>query len=1362
MAADHARVVLRVGGMTCGHCTGRVQKALRALDGVADATVTLEGGGTATVLGSASADALLAAVRRTGFDAELAGDAAEAPAHEPLPAPPADGAPGRGGAEAQSAPRPPPLGAAQLAQPAEGGGGRPAVEAPARAAAPATDPSRRAAPALELTFCVQGMSCAACAGAVQRAALALPCVQEASVSLLAEQMRVRLAGPAEAEGDAHAGRRASELAAQVVSAVAAAGYEASHVRASEHALLLLARRSRQAGADLEGAEGAAPGEGTDASLCAGLASLPGVLRAEPAEPADDADARGCARGCCAPLERARGRLARVRHAPTRLISEPDEARARPAGKGGCVELRPVSEPSAFSEAPYGPPGGCELDGGPAAVLVRLTYDKQRTGLRAVFEAARERLGVALELAPAAEAGGADARPGGASGPAEGGLAEVRQWRRRFVWCALLSAPAFFVSMVLPAFPWAQRGLHAQLLPGLSYGGALLWLLVTPVQFGLGGHFHSRALAALRTGSTNMDVLVSLSTNAAYVYSAVSVLAGVLSARAPGAGGGGGEADPLLERDSHFFETAAMLITFVTLGKLLEASAKRQTSEALRSLVALAPKAALRCVPPSEDGRGAAAEPDSRAPAWRVTEVPCVLLQRGDVLKVLPGAQLPADGVVVAGRSRVEQSMLTGEFAPLSRKAGDPVVGGTLNAGTAPLYVRVEACGDESALAKITALVGAAQLSRPPIQAFADRASSLFVPLVLLLAVATWVAWYCAVWLHALPDHYYEHAHLHSDGVFAFMFGCAVLVIACPCALGLATPTAIMVGTGVGARLGILIKSAQALEACGSVHAVLFDKTGTLTSGRPRASDLLNLSPTGLSSGQLWAMIGAAEGHSDHPIAKALHAHALAVVHAQAEADGAGAPAAEQPGADRGTEGGGVAPLLPVVTEYEAATGLGVACALGGRRLLLGNREWAAQHAVPLPPAVDHCMAGLEGQGKTAVLLALDGAVHAIAAVADTAKPEAAAAVRALRQLGLQVGMLTGDNARTAHALARELGIDVGLVHAELLPKHKARVVASWQEDGQRVAFVGDGINDAPALARADVGLAIGSGTEVALEAADIVLVRSSLADVLGAVLLSRCVIARIRLNFAWAMGYNLLGIPLAAGVFYPAFMLRLPPMFAGLAMALSSVSVVLSSLELRRAEGTVRRVREALDAEGGRAQPKAGKRRREAGGRSPSLLGGGSGAQSDGDELGELDADGAEPPDGSAAASSAAAGAKPVGRGAANARGGACALLGADRPRLPRSRLSAWLRRAARASPLDCGRAAAVAIALVLALGAAAVIVAVSVARPWREEHGEPGAAGHGAECCKELVAVCIACAQETSVERVCATIPSLAGCGDG
>ncbi|KAG8466149.1 hypothetical protein KFE25_001905 [Diacronema lutheri] len=1392
-------VLLRVDGMTCGHCTGRVQRALRAVDGVVDADVTLDGGGTATVTGCAAAEALIAAVSRVGFDAQLAGPPPLAALTSPRARAPAS--PARHAALLNAGAGDEPVGKKASPSPAPAGvaghtraharaqlcateaGASPASPPPARPVSPPSASRATRAGSIELTFDVRGMSCAACVGAVERAVRALPCVDDVRVSLLAEQAIVRVVdrfepdgarAPAPSAAGARAStRRADEFAVEIEHVIRSAGYEASHVRVTEHTVLLLvsyAAHSASAGAcpdDLESASACGAPAGPcappdEAAACAALGALPGVLRVELTERAEGEGDDGCVPVGCAPAG-----CACVRHSPTRLPASERAAwdepppRARGAKRTLAKRTALATQDHAVELAPVVPDGGVDGDNQCASTgdfAVWLTYDKQYTGLRALLERAAAEHALQLELPAAghedeftrATGGGASGGNGGAR--RSDGLAEVALWRRRFAWCALLSAPTFLLSMVLPIFPPAHEALHVELAPGLTLTAALLWALCTPIQFALGAHFHARAVKALLRGSSNMDVLVSLSTTSAYVYSAVSVVAGALGARAAraplrvaasgstGAHGGvhGGASmaealashDPMVEHDSHFFETAAMLITFVTLGKLVEASAKRQTSEALRALVALAPKSATRCVRPAAPPAAPPAD-DADAPAWRTVECACVLLERGDVVKVLPGASLPADGAVVSGVSRVDQSMVTGEFTPVTRKPGDAVVGGTLNAGSAPLYVRVHACGDDSALAKITQLVGAAQLSKPPIQAFADAVSSHFVPLVLLLALATWAAWFGAVWLRALPAHYYEHAHIQSDGVFAFMFGCAVLVIACPCALGLATPTAVMVGTGVGARLGILVKSADALEACGSVGAILFDKTGTLTSGAPCVSDFLNLSPTRLPDAHIWRLLGAAESNSDHPIAKALHAHARAAVERAADAaERADADASGAADADAGGGGGGggaaaaaaaaaasppprsggasgARATLPVPIEYEAVVGQGVRCVADGVRVLLGNREWATSQGVPLGAAVDHCMAGLEGEGKTAVLCCLDGAVHAIVAVSDTTKPEAAAALRALRELGLRVGMITGDNARTANALARELGIEPALVHAELLPKHKALAVAALQDEGHRVAFVGDGINDAPALARADVGLAIGSGTEVALEAADIVLVRSSLADVLGAVLLSRATISRIRLNFGWAMAYNLVGIPLAAGVFYPAFMIRLPPMFAGLAMALSSVSVVCSSLLLRTVETTIRRVRATIDDDGGPIRRASGAGLRGALARAAPLKGVAAskalpcestlhmlrrvgGGTSDW-ELGEFDADNAEQPIAVPPETRATAARAREKRG----------VGAADRPLLvdaPRASVQAWLRRRARGAPPECRRSTVVGVALVVAI----------------------------------------------------------------
>jgi len=1338
-----APVILRVSGMSCSHCTGSVETALRAVDGVTGVSVSLDDGGHAIIRGSAPLSALLSAVESAGFtaSAKSSGDQVDAPCQD---------------AASNQSPLVEPMPAEQVVS-----------------KAPGFDPRTESR---GLLFRVQGMSCAACVGAVERVVAAIPGVEGVHVSLLAEQAVVTLSQDAAGSGVVggtfapHSEKRISEFAEEIVRSVCRTGYECSRVLENHQTVLLELLDTRVAeyseegeagvGVDIESHVRPRAFELTSEEACARLLRLPGVISAEPHSISGQVDDSLCERAAsavgCVPAFDAHPALRPAGGAHLPGNSRPRNGWSQLAGHHGSLgdgdsHLSPARDDGALPSSPRAQP------------LISLTYDKHVSGLRAILDHARRDCGFrARPYVP-------DARLASKSesDPIAAGESDLSIWRRRFYTSAALALPAFLLSMVLPLWTPAHAALHAEVLPGLTVTAFLLCLLTTPIQFGLGMHFHRGALTACRRGNANMDVLVSLSTSSAYLYSLVAVLAH-MRARAID-GGQPMHHDPRAEHDSHFFETSAMLITFVTFGKFLEASAKRQTSEALRALMALAPKTALLCTSPA-DGAD-----DVHVGSWPCAECACVLLQPGDVVKILPGGAMPADGGVVSGESRVDESMITGEFSTVSKVPGDKLVGGTLNAGQAPLFMRVEACGDDTALAKITQLVSAAQLSRPPIQAFADSVSAVFVPVVLALAAVTWIAWFAAVWGGWLPKHYYAHAHAQSEHVFAFMFGCAVLVIACPCALGLATPTAVMVGTGVGARLGVLIKSADALEACGSVTDVVFDKTGTLTCGTPSVSDFLNLSSE-MTDFALWMLIGSAEAHSDHPIAIALRACA----ENGGLCDPIGRLLPSQGGARHSafSERGSLPTPTPAIdataswgkrdavslqppSAYHYAVGRGVRCSVDGKTVVLGNRDWAAENGVRVASSVNHCMAGLEADGKTAILCCVDGVAHAVVAVADTLKPEAAAVVRALREAGLRVSILTGDNVRTARAVARDLGVDESLTHAEVLPKHKALAVAALQEDGRRVAMVGDGINDAPALAQADVGVAIGSGTEVAVEAADVVLVRASLADVLTAVLLSRAVLARIRLNFCWAMGYNLIGIPLAAGVFYPAFMLRLPPMFAGLAMAASSVSVVCSSLLLKRFEGTARAVRSSLDAPPAELQSS----RRGALARMPwSAARAGTKSKRASRSSATLPIRRTSESSDASAVELAAVRVPPVGGGScggaesrfedaplaigSHSPGG----LAKDNKRFRRrsDRLSTWRLGWARTPALPVGfqwrwqhlAALSTLVAVILAFA----IVAASVYRPWRA-------------CCRALTAECMACSHGVPVEELCAAAPSVAGC---
>jgi P-type Cu+ transporter len=651
--------------------------------------------------------------------------------------------------------------------------------------------------------------------------------------------------------------------------------------------------------------------------------------------------------------------------------------------------------------------------------------------------------------------------------------EQRRLGFRVLVGALLSAP-LLVGGMPEIFPWAPAALRN---PWLQL------LLATPVQFWVGASFHAGFLSDLRHRSASMSTLVSLGTSAAYGFS-VAVTLWPHRFHAAGA--------------MSYFETAAVVITLVALGRWLEARARGRTSEAIRRLVSLAPRTArvLR------DG----AEVD----------VPTADVLAGDLVRIRPGERLPVDGVIVEGASAVDESMLTGESLPVDKAPGAAVSGGTVNR-TGSFVFRATRVGSETTLARIVKLVEEAQGSRAPIQRLADRVAAVFVPIVLVIAALTFAAW----WRFG-PE---------PTLVFALTNAVAVLVIACPCAMGLATPTAIMVATGRGAEHGVLVRSAAALERLHAVTTLVFDKTGTLTVGHPRVTDLIAADP-GIAEADLLALAAAAEQGSEHPIGEAIVTLAK----------------------DRGL-------ALPAVGEFVTVPGQGVDALAVDGRVLLGNRTLMEARGVEIDALAPKAGA-LAADGKTVVYLAHAGRALGVIAVADVLKPDAAAAVAALRRRGLEVAMLTGDQRATALAIARQAGIE--RVLTEVQPEAKAREIAALRAAGRVVAMVGDGINDAPALAQADVGIAMGSGTDVAIEAADVTLMRSELAAVVAAVDLSRRTIRIVKQNLLWAFGYNAVLIPVAAGVLYPLWGVLLSPILAGAAMALSSVSVVTNSLRLRR------------------------------------------------------------------------------------------------------------------------------------------------------------------------------------------------------
>ncbi|KAF9444175.1 copper P-type ATPase CtaA [Macrolepiota fuliginosa MF-IS2] len=775
--------------------------------------------------------------------------------------------------------------------------------------------------------------------------------------------------------------------------------------------------------------------------------------------------------------------------------------------------------------------------------------------------------------------------------------EAQDWRCRFLWSLVFAIPGFFISMIGMYIPGVRTALAKHLFNGLYLGDFLSFLFTTPAQFWVGSKFYDRAYRALKHGSATMDVLVMLGTSTAYFYS-LFVL--ILAASTPATSMPDHHSSPQL-----FFETSTMLITFISLGRYLENKAKGKTSAALTDLITLAPPLATIY---------------TNAPLCTTErQIPTSLIEVEDIVKLVPGAQIPADGVVVRGSSSVDESAITGEALPVLKLVGDNVIGGTVN-GLGAFDMRVTRAGSDTALAQTVKLVQDAQTSKAPIQALADRIAGYFVPSVIFLSVLTFLTWVILTeWVlpaDALPEMFKLRAKegMGTLGV-CLQMGISVVVVACPCALTLATPTAIMVGTGMGAKNGILIKGGRALEASRNVKRVVLDKTGTVTVGKMRVvgivwfpssasasttndlrddvpgdAGLEGLCADGITSRtEVVATVSAAEARSEHPLAKAIAVHGKQLL-------GDRVPEAE-------------------VQSFESVTGQGVKATVtcNGRAvtLLIGNAKFASGEGGSIGEPDDKMDAGSDSlsdtpaytpfamlksyetqetqRGRTVIYVSIlppsaspeHNPIPILAlSLADAPKSSSKYAIRALEKMGIEVYMMTGDSHATGHAIARQVGIRPENVYAGMSPKGKALKVAELMEDGSSgkgkrkkigVAMVGDGINDSPALAASTVGIALatspssnGTAATIATEAASIVLIRPDLLDIVAALNLSQTIFRTITRNLLWACVYNVIGIPLAMGVFLPIWGVYMHPMLAGAAMACSSVSVVSSSLMLRR------------------------------------------------------------------------------------------------------------------------------------------------------------------------------------------------------
>ncbi|OVA17717.1 Cation-transporting P-type ATPase [Macleaya cordata] len=681
--------------------------------------------------------------------------------------------------------------------------------------------------------------------------------------------------------------------------------------------------------------------------------------------------------------------------------------------------------------------------------------------------------------------------------------DIKRYYHSFLWSLVFTIPVFLMSMVFSYIPSFKRGfLDVKVVNMLTVGKLFRGVMSTPVQFIIGWRFYVGAYKAMKIRCANMDCLVMVGTNAAYFYSVYVVIRSWTSK----------DFD-----NEDFFETTTMLISFILLGKYLVALAKGKTSDAISKLMELTPETA-RLTIYDEEGRLIGEEMIDRR-----------LVEKDDLVKVLPGEKVSVDGVVVMGESQVDESMVTGESKWVSKVNGDEVIGGTMNR-SGVLHVRVTCVGSDTTVARIIRLVEGAQMEKAPVQKLADRISQYFVPLVVGSGTLTWLCWYIAGILDLYPKAWVP---LYMDRFeLALQFGISVVVVACPCALGLATPTAVMVGTGVGASHGVLIKGGQALESSHKVNCVVFDKTGTLTAGKPTVVSTKLL--TDMSLPDFYQLVAATEVNSEHPLAKAMVEHGKNHVQTQAWSE---------------------------ARDFESFTGHGVKATVHDKCILIGNKGLMQRFDIQIPRVASDYMDDAQRLGHTAVLVSVEGDAVGVIAVSDPVKLEASGVISILKKMGLKSLMVTGDSQLTANVVAKEVGIDT--VMAEAKPEDKAQKIRELQREGFTVAMVGDGINDSPALAVADVGMAIGAGSDIAIEVANIVLMRSDLEGVVTAIDLSTKSFNRIRLNYVWAMAYNVMAIPIAAGALFPFTRFRLPPWVAGAAMGASSVSVVCSSLLLK-------------------------------------------------------------------------------------------------------------------------------------------------------------------------------------------------------
>lgn len=723
--------------------------------------------------------------------------------------------------------------------------------------------------------------------------------------------------------------------------------------------------------------------------------------------------------------------------------------------------------------------------------------------------------------------------------------EIRQWRKALFQSFVFALPVFFIAMILPEFGWGRALLDtpSYVVPGLFLFDLIQWLLSTPVQFIIGKRFLISAYKSIRHRAPTMDVLVALSTLSAYFFSLLSMFRNVLISSET--------------RPSIFFETSATLITFIIAGRYLENMAKGQSSSALSKLMSLTPSTAVIVQ--------FADTADEKNTVESEKQIPSELIQINDYLKIVPGDKIPTDGLLFSGESSIDESMVTGEVDPVNKRIGDIVIGGTVN-GLGTFIMRATRVGSDTALSQIVRLVEDAQINKAPIQGFTDKVAGVFVPVVLCLGLFTLLIWSSLVGcfgVERMPS-LLQH-EINNEGNGDWFFVClklciSVVIVACPCALGLATPTAVMVGTGLAAEHGVIFKGGAVLENGQKVNKVVFDKTGTLTTGKVQVVNYQSWDNRETTKKNMLIMAAIAEVRSEHLLGRAVVNKAKEITSTPKESS---------------------LDHLGYVLNFKSETGYGIECDMifgqeKQHHIVIGNQKWLEDyHGIALTEEQINIVEREFSQGRTSILIAVDGVPMGFISISDVIKPEAKLVISTLRKMGIDTAMVTGDNTLTAKCIAKRLGITE--VHAGISPSGKTQIVKDmqaqlrpiskiipWSQHMQPtvVAMVGDGINDSPALVAANLGIALCSGTDIAMEAADVVLMRNDLTDVVTALALSKSIFRRIKMNLLWACVYNVIGIPLAMGIFMP-FGFHLHPMMAGMAMAASSTSVVVSSLMLR-------------------------------------------------------------------------------------------------------------------------------------------------------------------------------------------------------